>query len=194
MLRIHRLSRQRDAAEHALVHQATHDALTGLPNRAELLARLEAAIARERATGRPAVVLLFCDLNGFKLVNDRLGHVTGDRVLVEVANRLRAGLRSADTVARYGGDEFLVLCEDGSPATVARLRDHIVWALSAPIEIGAERIAISASVGAVTSDGLVDADELIRRADEAMYEAKLRHRADGQLVGGPAPADSGTAA
>jgi diguanylate cyclase (GGDEF)-like protein len=195
MVRIHRLAAQREAAERALLHQATHDALTGLPNRAELLARLAAALDRERTAGRPGVVLLFCDLNGFKLVNDRLGHAAGDRLLVEVAERLRTGLRADDTVARYGGDEFLVLCESGSPATVARLRDHIQSALSTPIELGGEQVRVGASVGAVTSDGAADADELIRRADEAMYEAKQqRHPAGRELVARPATADAGTAA
>jgi diguanylate cyclase (GGDEF)-like protein len=195
MLRIHRLAVQREAAERALVHQATHDALTGLPNRAELQARLAAALDREGSTDWPSVVLLFCDLNGFKLVNDRLGHAAGDLLLVEVAARLRAGLRAGDTVARYGGDEFLVLCENGSSATVARLQGLIHDALSAPIHLGDEQVRVGASIGAVTSDGLADADELIRRADEAMYEAKQqRHPNDRQPVGRPAPADAGTAA
>jgi diguanylate cyclase (GGDEF)-like protein len=195
MLRIHRLARQREAAERALIHQATHDPLTGLPNRAELLMRLAAALAREQLTGRLGVVLLFCDLNGFKLVNDRLGHAAGDRLLAEVASRLRAGVRAGDTVARYGGDEFLVLCDNGSAATVERLRALIDHALSAPIELGGEQVRVGASVGAVTSDGIADADELIRRADEAMYVAKQRHfGGDHEGLARSAPADAGASA
>ncbi len=173
MLRIHRLGRQREQAERALRHQATHDPLTGLANRGELHHRLAAALERERAYGRLGVVLLFCDLNGFKPVNDRLGHAVGDQVLVEVGRRLGAGLRVGDTLARYGGDEFLLLCEDAGPAdAVDRLRDHVRGALATPIRLAGEEIEIGASVGAARSDGLADADELIRRADEAMYAEK----------------------
>jgi diguanylate cyclase (GGDEF)-like protein len=195
MLRIHRLAVQREQAERALLHQATHDTLTGLPNRAELLARLATALDRERAAGRPGVVLLFCDLNGFKLVNDRFGHAAGDRLLVEVASRLRAGLRAGDMVARYGGDEFLVLCENDTPTTLPRLRSHIDEALSAPIHLGGEQVQVGASVGAVTSDGVADADELIRRADEAMYSAKQQRHPNGREARrSPAAAEAGTAA
>jgi len=176
LLRIHRLAARRAEIEQALIHQASHDALTGLPNRAELHRRLAAALDRERAAGQPAVVLLFCDLNGFKLVNDRLGHAAGDHLLVAVAARLRAGLRSGDTVARYGGDEFIMLCEDGGAATAARLRRHVKQALSERFDLGGERVRISGSVGSVISDGVTNADELIRRADEAMYGAKHARR------------------
>jgi diguanylate cyclase len=176
MLRIHRLAAQRAAAERALLHQASHDALTGLPNRAELHRRLAAALDRQRRGGPDTVVLLFCDLNGFKLVNDRLGHAVGDRLLAAVAARLRSGLRSGDTVARYGGDEFILLCRNGSAAAVERLREHVTRALAERFEFDGEPIRIGASVGAVVADGTADADELIRRADEAMYEAKQRSR------------------
>lgn len=174
MLRIHRLAGQRAEAERALLHQASHDALTGLPNRAELHRRLDAALDRRRRDPRHSVVLLFVDLNGFKLVNDRLGHAVGDRLLAAVATRLRGGLRAGDTVARYGGDEFIVLCEGGlaAAAAVDRLRGHVERALSDRFELGGEPIRIGASVGAVVADGEADADELIRRADEAMYRAK----------------------
>ena len=179
MIRVGRLAHQREHAEQALKHQATHDALTGLPNRGELLSRLDAALRRERLAGRPAVVLLFCDLNGFKDVNDRLGHLAGDHLLTEVGARIRAGLRAGDTLARYGGDEFLVLCEEtAQEPAVARLCGHIETALSRPFLIAGQPVQISSSVGAVISDGAADADDLITRADQAMYRAKQRRRAE----------------
>ncbi|SDY95958.1 diguanylate cyclase (GGDEF) domain-containing protein [Micromonospora pattaloongensis] len=176
MLRIHRLSVERQQAEHALVHQATHDALTGLPNRAELLSRLSAALDREGRAGHPRVVLLFCDLDGFKGVNDRFGHAAGDALLREVATRLRTRLPHGDTVARYGGDEFLILSENASAAAITGLHSQIDDALATPIRLGGEPVRIRASVGAVVSDGATDADELVRRADESMYRAKPQRR------------------
>jgi diguanylate cyclase (GGDEF)-like protein len=173
MARVYDLGRQRETAERALAHQATHDALTGLINRTELRRRLGQALERERVAGRLRVVLLFCDLNGFKLVNDRLGHAVGDRLLVAVARSLADGLPGCDTLARYGGDEFLLLCEKvGGGCTLQDLGDHLHRALFKPFEVDGEQIRISASVGAVRSDGLADADELIRRADESMYANK----------------------
>jgi diguanylate cyclase (GGDEF)-like protein len=177
MIRVGRLARQRQEAEHRLRHQATHDQLTGLPNRAELLVRLTSALRAERG-GEPAVVLLFCDLNGFKQVNDRLGHEAGDQLLAEVSARLGAGLRSGDTVARYGGDEFLVLASaPGEQAETAdRLTRHVGNALAAPFLLAGERVTVGASIGAVVSDGRLGPDELISHADRAMYGAKQQHR------------------
>jgi diguanylate cyclase (GGDEF)-like protein len=177
MVRIGHLAGQRERAERALRHQAFHDALTGLPNRTELLARLGAALTRERNTGRVTVALLFCDLNGFKAVNDRLGHAAGDSLLVEVADRLAAGLRSGDSLARYGGDEFVVLCESTEPQqAVTRLGRHIHAALARPFHLAGVDVRVGISVGAVMSDGFTGADELIGRADAAMYQAKQRRR------------------
>jgi diguanylate cyclase (GGDEF)-like protein len=173
MLRVGRLAAERQRAEAALRHQATHDLLTGLPNRGELLTRLDAALDRERSGGRARVVLLFCDLNGFKGVNDRLGHLAGDRLLIGVGERIRAGLRRGETLARYGGDEFLVLCEDEAPEDAAlRLAAHIERVLEEPFDLVGERVRIGVSVGTVLSGGDLRADELIRRADQAMYAAK----------------------
>jgi diguanylate cyclase (GGDEF)-like protein len=177
MIRVGRLARQRQDAEQLLRHQATHDLLTGLPNRAELLTRLAGALERERH-GPPSVVLLFCDLNGFKQVNDRLGHEAGDQVLTTVAERIRAGLRAGDTLARYGGDEFLLLCSEAAQeAAVARLTGHVRQALATPLRLAGEEVMIGASIGAVISTGEYGADELISEADQAMYRAKQRHRA-----------------
>ncbi|MGI5243827.1 diguanylate cyclase domain-containing protein [Dactylosporangium sp. CA-139066] len=172
MLRIHGLARQREQAERALAHQAGHDELTGLPNRAELHRRLDAALAQEHEQ-EPDVVLLFCDLDGFKPINDRLGHAAGDELLVALAARLRAGLRAGETVARYGGDEFILLARAADrDAAVRRLTGHIRAALSEPFEVAGEPVTVGASIGAVASDGRTGADELIRRADEAMYRVK----------------------
>jgi diguanylate cyclase (GGDEF)-like protein len=178
LIRVGRLARQRERAELRLRHQATHDPLTGLPNRAELLTRLSAALDRERAGGHPSVILLFCDLNGFKQVNDRLGHEAGDQLLAAVAERIRTGLRAGDTLARYGGDEFLLLCEDDAPESAAlRLTGHVEKALAEPFVLAGELVTVGSSVGAVISAGDRGADELISRADQAMYRAKEQHRA-----------------
>jgi diguanylate cyclase (GGDEF)-like protein len=184
MIRVGRLARQRQEAERRLRHQATHDLLTGLPNRAELLGRLAVALRGERR-GDPSVVLLFCDLNGFKQVNDRLGHEAGDQLLAGVSARLGTGLRAGDTVARYGGDEFLLLAAEpgGQDETVRRLTEHVREALAVPFPLGDEQVTVGASVGAVISDGRLDADELISYADRAMYRAKQDHRAAVALAG-----------
>jgi diguanylate cyclase (GGDEF)-like protein len=184
MIRVGRLAQQRRAAERRLRHQATHDQLTGLPNRAELLSRLTTAIQTERP-GDPAVVLLFCDLNGFKQINDRLGHEAGDQLLAQVAARLGSGLRAGDMVARYGGDEFLLLATEpgGQPATARRLTAHVRSVLDSPFVLNGVEATVSASVGAVISDGVLGADELISRADQAMYRAKQEHLAEAAAIG-----------
>jgi diguanylate cyclase (GGDEF)-like protein len=192
MVRVGRLAAQRAQAEQELRYRATHDLLTGLPNRAELLDRLGTALVRERESGRPSVVLLFCDLNGFKQVNDRLGHVAGDQLLTEVAARIKAGLRSGDTLARYGGDEFLLLCEDRDQQGAARrLIGHVSQALVEPFTLAGEQIAIRSSVGEVISDGAAGADELISRADAAMYRVKESLRGLSAHAPSPAPETRG---
>jgi diguanylate cyclase (GGDEF)-like protein len=172
MTRIGGLYAQRTRAERALLYQATHDPLTGLPNRREFTTRL----IRAAHAGRQ-LIILFCDLDGFKEINDRFGHATGDRVLVEVADRLRRCTRGSDEPCRYGGDEFLILCTDASPDAATELCDRIGLALEPFVQVDGEPIVVSASIGAVTGTGADDPEELIRRADEAMYAAKQdRHK------------------
>jgi diguanylate cyclase (GGDEF)-like protein len=171
MARIGRLAGQRGRAERALLHQATHDALTGLPNRREFVARLTADLERPRGT-RIGPVVLFVDLDGFKAINDRFGHVSGDALLAEVAGRLRQSVREGDVVSRFGGDEFLVLCRDASPAEAADLCRRISDVLSVPVILDSEQVTVGASIGAVTAEGDVGAEELIHRADALMYAAK----------------------
>jgi diguanylate cyclase (GGDEF)-like protein len=168
MLRIGRLSAERARAERALLHQATHDPLTGLANRREFAARLAAELTRPASC-----VVLFCDLDGFKAVNDRLGHVAGDRLLVEVARRLRGCVPETDLVSRFGGDEFLVLFRDATLAGVEALCTLIADAIARPVDLGRESVVIGASIGLAVGLGDVDAaEELIARADRAMYVAK----------------------
>jgi diguanylate cyclase (GGDEF)-like protein/PAS domain S-box-containing protein len=162
-------------AEAALRRQALHDPLTDLPNRVLLLDRLEHALARRERSGRP-VVLLFIDLDGFKTVNDSLGHATGDAVLVAVAERLLGAVRSGDTVARLSGDEFALLLEDTPDAEVATLTRRLLDRLSAPMDLGGRHLVVTASVGVATSTAAADAGDLLRNADLAMYAAKAAGR------------------
>ncbi|MFZ4584184.1 MAG: putative bifunctional diguanylate cyclase/phosphodiesterase [Acidimicrobiia bacterium] len=161
----------------ALRHQALHDPLTGLPNRALLLDRIEHALARSRRDGE-AVALCFLDLDRFKVVNDSLGHTVGDRLLVEIARRLRAVVRDSDTVARLGGDEFVVLA-DGvtSREHAVALANRLLDAVGRPTTLSGDEIASSASIGVVVTDGRTDATAILRDADAAMYAAKEDGRA-----------------
>ncbi|HVN50051.1 MAG TPA: EAL domain-containing protein, partial [Acidimicrobiales bacterium] len=178
---MHDLS-ERKAFEHRLAHQATHDPLTGLPNRALLIDRLESALARARRHQR-RVAVLFLDLDHFKVVNDSLGHGLGDRLLVAISERLALALRPGDTVARFGGDEFVVLCED-----VLDQRDAIAVAERIDRSIGGRfvidetEVFVGVSIGIACPDDVeVDPETLIRDADAAMYRAKDRGRARWEL-------------
>lgn len=166
---------QRKAAEDQLAHQALHDPLTDLPNRALLADRIGMALARlERDDGFAAV--LFLDLDGFKIINDSLGHSLGDELLRGVAERLRATARSADTVARLGGDEFVVLCEAlTDPNEAMALAERLIQGLAAPFEIGGHRLFVSASIGVATTP-TTDPNAILRDADAAMYQAKKAGR------------------
>jgi diguanylate cyclase (GGDEF)-like protein len=162
-----------DAKTLDAVRQAFHDALTGLPNRALFLDRLEHALARARR-GHAALAVLFVDLDRFKLINDTLGHGAGDELLVQAGQRLRATVREADTAARFGGDEFAILLEDDTHTRDAtQVAQRVIDALQAPFEVGGREVFVSASVGIATSRaGQEDAAELLRNADVAMYRAK----------------------
>jgi diguanylate cyclase (GGDEF)-like protein/PAS domain S-box-containing protein len=170
---------ERHAAEERLVHQATHDPLTGLPNRVLLMDRLEMALARGRHDPTSCVAVLFVDVDGFKAVNDCLGHDVADDVLVEIAGRLRRNVRPLDTVARLGGDEFVIVCQDlvcgGGPEGVLEIGERLVSALADPIMIGSTEVPVTASIGiAYAAAAEAAAEGLIRDADRAMYRAKAR--------------------
>jgi diguanylate cyclase (GGDEF)-like protein/PAS domain S-box-containing protein len=164
----------RRTLEDQLRHQAFHDALTGLSNRALFLDRVEHALARIRRSDSPIPAVAFIDLDDFKLVNDSLGHGAGDELLRAVADRLRGCLRSGDTPARLGGDEFAVLLED-APDTqaVVEVAERILDSLHEPIVVEGREVYARASIGIATRLGpTTTPDELMRNADLAMYTAK----------------------
>jgi diguanylate cyclase (GGDEF)-like protein len=158
----------------AATHQAMHDLLTGLPNRALFLDRLDHALARASRNGSTLAVV-FVDVDEFKLVNDNLGHDTGDALLRGVAVRLQSAIRASDTAARLGGDEFALLLEDLEPGGVTACAERVLAALSDPQVIGGRRLLSRASLGiAVSVGGDRDAGGLLREADVAMYQAKAQ--------------------
>jgi diguanylate cyclase (GGDEF)-like protein/PAS domain S-box-containing protein len=159
--------------EEELAHQAFHDSLTGLSNRAVLRDRMDHAIARSMRHGQRLAVLLL-DLDGFKTINDSLGHDAGDELLVAVAGRLEASARSSDTVARLGGDEFAILLEDDVGESRARAAaERLLAELSAPFQVREREVFIRGSVGIAIGGGQHgQTDELLRNADTAMYAAK----------------------
>jgi diguanylate cyclase (GGDEF)-like protein len=172
---------ERTRVKSALAHQALHDALTGLPNRTLLMERLSLASARlERAPGVAA--LMFIDLDRFKLVNDTMGHRVGDQLLVAVGDRLRSKVRRADMVARFGGDEFVVLVESlNAPGEVAALAEQVLALFTAPFSCSAGDHWLGASVGVALLDRPVPADVLLANADTAMYRAKETGRSQWAL-------------
>ncbi len=171
----------RKRAEEAIEHLAYHDALTGLPNRKCLQDHMDLALAQAQRTGVPLAVL-FLDLDRFKNVNDTLGHAVGDEVLRQVGARLRGCVRAGDTVARVGGDEFVLLLASIAKEHVAPLAQKILDAVAAPLAIDPQRLTMTTSVGIslYPNDGL-DADTLLRNADIALYRAKERGRNNFQL-------------
>jgi diguanylate cyclase (GGDEF)-like protein len=168
----------RRRAEEQLLHHALHDPLTGLPNRVLFFDRLDQAIVRQQREHAPLAVL-FLDFDGFKAVNDRFGHAGGDEVLRLAAARVASALRAEDTVARFGGDELVVLSEHVAGARgAAGIAERIQEQLRAPIDLHGEPVPLSASIGIciAPAEGATR-DELLRTADVAMYQAKAAGRA-----------------
>ena len=160
-----------------LAHRATHDSLTGLPNRMMLLNHLDISLARARRHDR-SIALLFCDFDRLKSINDLYGHDAGDRLLCQAAERIRTAMRPSDMVARIGGDEFVVLCDDleaeGDVRVIARrLLDGLN---SEPFDIGGPPVNLTASIGIALSHGEDHPEGLLREADAAMYRAKSQGR------------------
>jgi diguanylate cyclase (GGDEF)-like protein/PAS domain S-box-containing protein len=167
---------ERKAFEEQLQHQAFHDAVTGLANRALFKDRVEHMIERQSRDNLP-VSILFMDLDDFKTINDSLGHAAGDRLLGEVGDRLKNSLRQADTAARLGGDEFAILLEDGGDGVdAAEVAARILASLEGPFHLEGKEVFVRASIGIATADartgGPEGAEELLRNADVAMYMAK----------------------
>lgn len=167
----------RKKAEDELTRRATHDALTGLPNRALIRERLAGALLRSRRN-ESSVALLFVDLDGFKLINDTHGHETGDMLLMAVAARMIEQVRPGDTVARLAGDEFVVLCEQvEQPTTISALAERMNEALRQPLVLKGVTLFVTASIGVSISNGDGHgADDMLRFADTAMYVVKQRGR------------------
>jgi diguanylate cyclase (GGDEF)-like protein/PAS domain S-box-containing protein len=166
----------RKRLEEELSRQAVHDSLTGLPNRTLLGDRLSQALAGAARRNAP-VSVLFLDLDQFKAVNDANGHLVGDDLLIQVAGRLKTAIRPFDTLARFGGDEFVVVCEDADVEEGQRIAERLSASLKDPINVGGNPQYISASIGIAVSPPLeADPNALLRYADTAMYDAKARGR------------------
>jgi diguanylate cyclase (GGDEF)-like protein/PAS domain S-box-containing protein len=180
---------ERAGREALALHRALHDPLTGLPNRDLFADRLELALARARR-GAPPPAVLIADLDQFKLINDSLGHQAGDELLCGVAPRLEAAMRATDTVARFGGDEFVVLC-DGveNEAEALHLAQRLAAVLEAPLRVGGGPIYASASFGVAFAGPASDATSLLRDADAALYRAKALGRGRCELFDAPMRAE-----
>ena len=171
---------ERERIEARLKYETLHDSLTGLPNRTLLMQRLEHALTRYHADPEQSFAVLFMDLDRFKVINDSVGHLVGDDLLLQVGSRIRDCLKSEDVVARLGGDEFAVLLEGVHDATRAcQIAERIINDLNAPFRLAAKELFTSTSVGiALAAPHYRNPDELLRDADSAMYRAKAagRHR------------------
>jgi diguanylate cyclase (GGDEF)-like protein/PAS domain S-box-containing protein len=170
---------ERKALEAQLVHRSLHDALTGLPNRLLFQDRLWHALERGHRERTPTCVLIM-DLDGFKAINDRLGHPMGDLVLIAFAGRLRSVLRASDTAARLGGDEFSIVCENSGPADADVLADRLRAAVTEPLTLSGTAVSVGISIGIGSAPGGEEPGEVyervVREADDAMYADKARGR------------------
>lgn len=167
------ISRQKQLEEHIL-HDAFHDTLTGLFNRALFLNRLDQSIKRLRRNPDSLYAVLYLDMDRFKLVNKTFGHVTGDRLLMVIANRLQKLLRDVDTLARFGGDEFAILVEGIAGINEASaMADHVLRQLAAPFRLRKQEIFVTCSIGVVLGSAVYEhPDQVLRDADNAMYSSK----------------------
>ena len=165
----------RKVVEEELVQQALHDALTGLPNRALLTDRLIHSLAGARRRGSQ-VGVIFLDVDHFKVVNDSLGHTSGDDLLRQSAERIAAAIRPGDTVARFGGDEFVVVCDDVNLSETQQIAERVLEALSQPCVISSQDVHVTASLGIAVADETATPESLLRDSDAAMYRAKERGR------------------
>jgi diguanylate cyclase (GGDEF)-like protein/PAS domain S-box-containing protein len=176
---------ERKELEAQLVHRSLHDPLTGLPNRLLFQDRLWHALERGRRENTPTCVLI-TDLDGFKAINDELGHPMGDLVLVTFAERLRSVLRASDTAARLGGDEFSIVCENTEPADAQTLADRLRTTVTEPLVLSGRPVSIGLSIGIGSVPGGEEPanvyERVVREADDAMYRDKARRRGNG---GGP---------
>ncbi|MFP5370147.1 MAG: diguanylate cyclase domain-containing protein, partial [Actinomycetes bacterium] len=170
---------ERKELEAQLVHRSLHDALTGLPNRLLFQDRLWHALERGQRERTPTCVLIM-DLDGFKAINDELGHPMGDLVLISFAERLRSVLRASDTAARLGGDEFSIVCENTEPADAEVLAERLRSAVTEPLSLSGTDVSVGISIGIGSAPGGEDPGEVyervVREADDAMYANKATRR------------------
>jgi diguanylate cyclase (GGDEF)-like protein len=176
---------ERGRSELLLAHQALHDALTGLPNRMLLMDRLGYALAQSERE-ETSVAIYFVDLDGFKGVNDRLGHLAGDALLRGIAGRLLAWVRPGDTVSRFGGDEFTILVRQvAGPEEAALIAERLTDAMRDPLTVEGEEVSLTPSIGIALDRGIRKPEELIERADRAMYSAKRRSDTNYEIAAPP---------
>jgi diguanylate cyclase (GGDEF)-like protein/PAS domain S-box-containing protein len=172
------VTRQKELQD-AVLHMALHDPLTGLPNRRLLYERLDRDLAMARRTGLP-MALLSLDLDGVKQVNDRHGHAAGDALLQEVARRLMKTLRETDTVARVGGDEFVIVLPETPMVEAQQVATRLVGAVEKRVTISGAELTPRISYGIAVYDASASVDEVMSAADDAMYQSKSSRRATGQ--------------
>jgi diguanylate cyclase (GGDEF)-like protein len=163
---------ERRRGEAKVLHLAQHDPLTGLANRRHFHDRLKPVLSSQSSAGT-APALLYVDLDGFKQVNDRLGHAAGDEVLITVANRLQQAIRNGELAARLGGDEFAILIPESNPIAINAIARRIIRVVGMPYPLAiGETVTIGASVGVALASENEAVDDFIGRADNALYEAK----------------------